>query len=528
MLTSEVVRAAYARHTLAHAPDDADRAMRHLLWIALFVGCARGSAMPLFFAKLPPVAHAALSTTFLGFCAGGLSTHGAYARAFYVFASPMLVALGIAWVGTGTREGVVLAILFGMFALMMAVFAREIERLVRDSFLIRHQRDELVDQLERERQLVTIARDRAEHASSAKSRFLAAASHDLRQPLHALSLFSATLSMQSKTAETREVADSIAKAMGSMSALVDAVLDISKLDAQAIAPKIAVVDSVRLLEQAVADYRPVADRKGLALDVAACNAHVKTDPVLVDRILHNLIDNAIKYTAGGHVRVTSEIDGTRLRIAVEDSGEGIPDAEHERIFEEFYQIGNAERDRTKGLGLGLAIVRRIGRLLGTEIVLQSQVGRGSTFTFWLPLAPALPVAESDEASPEPVAESLVGRCVLVIDDEPEIRVGMRRLLEGWGCRVIACGSLAEALGLLDSQAPTPDLIVADLRLRGGECGIATIAALRQRVGSMKALLITGDTGPDRLQAVAASGLPLLHKPVSAATLRHAMLLELAR
>jgi signal transduction histidine kinase/CheY-like chemotaxis protein len=529
VLTSEVIRAIYARRTLARMPDNVDRALNNMLWIALLVGCARGSAMPLFFAQLPPVAHAALSTTFLGFCAGGLSTHGAYARAFYFFASPMLVALGIAWASTGTKEGVVLTILFGVFALMIAVFAKEIERLVRESFFIRYQRDSLVEQLEQERQQVVLARDKAEHASNAKSRFLAAASHDLRQPLHALSLFSATLSKRAKSAEVDEIAGSISKALRSLSALVDAVLDISKLDAQAVEPKLKAVEIMQLLDCVKAEFGPSAVAKGLSLEVRTFHVAVQTDPVLAAQILRNLVDNAIKYTREGYVRVEMVAEGERLRISVADSGEGIPEGEREQIFEEFYQIGNPERDRTKGLGLGLAIVRRVGKLLGTEIVVSSEVGLGSTFTLWLPLATDLPSVRADEVRQVVISEeSLAGRCILVIDDEPDIRIAMRRLLEEWKCRVFACAGLTEAIELIESHAPDIDMIVADFRLRSGENGIATVEALRKRLGTVSAVLVSGDTAPERLREADASGLPILHKPVPPDALRNALVEGLSR
>jgi signal transduction histidine kinase len=522
VLLTEIIRLAYARRMLASPPADANRPLAIIVWIALLVGSARGSAMPLFFATLPPVPHAALSVIFIGFCAGGLSTHGAYARAFYAFSSPMLLAIAVSWLGTGTREGVVLVILFGVFALMVSVYARESERLVRESFFIRHERDQLVAQLDAERQQVALARDDAELANRAKSRFLASASHDLRQPLHALSLFSAALSLRATDPEVRDISGNIGRALRSLSALVDALLDISKLDAGAVKPEIQHVDTGTIAERIAAEYRPAAERKGLELRVTPCDASAHTDPVLLDRILRNLVDNAVKYTASGRVSVGMEIEGSMLRIAVSDSGEGIPAAERERIFEEFYQIGNPERDRTKGLGLGLAIVRRIARLLGTDVELVSDVGRGSTFTIRLPLATGSPAAYAGAITPPVPAGWLQGRGVLVIDDEPDVRVGMRTLLETWGCRVTVCSGLEEAERLLNEHDVKIDLIVADLRLRANETGIETVKRLHARLGPVPALLVTGDTAPERLREAQASGLSLLHKPVSPDTLRDAM------
>jgi signal transduction histidine kinase len=526
VLATEVIRSAYARRTLASPPADARRGLAAMVWIALLVGSARGSAMPLFFATLPPLQHAALSVIFIGFCAGGLSTHGAYARAFYAFSTPMLVAIAVSWIGTGTGEGTVLAILFAVFAAMVSVYARESERLVRESFLIRYERDRLLEQLDRERQQVALARDKAEQASRAKSRFLAAASHDLRQPLHALSLFSAALAIRAADDGTREISSNIGRALGSLTALVDALLDISKLDAGAVEPKLQDVDAGRIAAAIAEEYRPAAVRKGLALRLSACDATVRSDPLLLDRVLRNLVDNAVKYTASGHIAIDLKADGGMLDIRVSDTGEGIAPSEHERVFEEFYQIGNPERDRTKGLGLGLAIVRRIGRLLGTEVELTSEPGRGSSFVLRLPLASGISLAEARSAAVA-VEGSLSERAVLVIDDEPDVRVGMRTLLESWGCRVTVCAGLEEAERILDEHRLRIDLIVADFRLRANENGIETVRSLHRRLGSVPALLVSGDTSPERLQEAQASGLKLLHKPVSPEILRGAMVASLA-
>lgn len=520
---SEVVRLRHARRVLARPPADPAPALRRMEWIALFVGAARGSAMPLFFASLPPLAHAALTVVFLGFCAGGLSTHGAYARAFYLFAVPMLAASAVAWLATGTAAGVVLGLLFVAFALMILVSARQLEQLVRDSFFIRQQRDQLVAQLDEERQRVALARDHAERANDAKSRFLAAASHDLRQPLHALSLFSAALNVRAADPDVREIAGHIGKGLQSLSSLVDALLDVSKLDAKAVTLELRPVDAVTLAERVVAEYTPAAKRKGLALRIMPSAAVVRTDPVLLSQLLRNLVDNAVKYTATGSIGVEMRREGPLVRIIVRDTGEGIPAAERERIFEEFYQIGNPERDRTRGLGLGLAIVRRIAHLLGTEVALESEVGRGSAFSVTVPWTPELPSPVEEASAASAADAALRERHVLVVDDEADVRVATRRLLETWGCTVLVSSGLEDATRLLDEHAPPLDVILADLRLRGGENGIATVEALRRRVGPVPAVLVTGDTAPERLQEAKRSGLPMLHKPVAAEDLRRTLI-----
>jgi CheY-like chemotaxis protein len=240
--------------------------------------------------------------------------------------------------------------------------------------------------------------------------------------------------------------------------------------------------------------------------------------------VRNLVDNAFKYTAAGGVTLRAELAGSTVRIAVCDSGPGIPAGERERIFEEFYQIGNPERDRSRGLGLGLAIVRRLAQLLGLQITLESEPGRGSTFSVAMPLAAEK--SASRHAPAAPPARSLAGTQVLIIDDEPEVRTGMQMVLEQVGCRVTTCGGYAEAERLLDRQPLEVQLIIADFRLRQNESGIDTVRRLRARLGNVPALLLSGDTAPERLREAKSSGLRLVHKPLSADKLTKSMLAAL--
>ena len=310
---------------------------------------------------------------------------------------------------------------------------------------------------------------------------------------------------------------------------MDSLLDISKLDAGAVRPEPQRMSVKVLIERIEADYRPVAREKGLEFRVAPVDVEVRSDPVLLGRVVRNLVDNAFKYTRAGSVTLSAELDETTVRIAVRDTGPGIPESERERIFEEFYQVGNPERDRAEGLGLGLAIVRRLARLLGLRLKLKSEPGRGSTFSVRLARLPAANgMATEPAAAVATEAAALEGAHVLVIEDEPAGRIGMRSLLELWGCHVAACGGVVEAERLLDEYALDVDLIVADFRLRQHENGIDTVRRLRARLGDVPALLVTGDTAPERLREAQASGLPLLHKPVSAEKLKETMLAALQR
>jgi signal transduction histidine kinase/CheY-like chemotaxis protein len=367
-----------------------------------------------------------------------------------------------------------------------------------------------------------------EIAGMQKSRFLAAASHDLRQPLHALSLYSDALKLQAPAGAIGEISGHIGKAVVSLAALVDSLLDISRLDAGVVQPELQQVPVRTLLEQIEVSYRPVAREKGLEFRIAAADALVNTDPVLLERLVRNLVDNAFKYTADGCVTLKAEVVGSAVRIAVRDTGPGIPAAERERIFEEFYQIGNPERDRSQGLGLGLAIVRRLAQLLGLEVELESDLGRGSIFTVTMPQAAPKRAPPAQPAIVTPNRRELAGTRILVIDDEPEVRAGMQMLLEHLGCRVAVCGGYAEAEQLLDRQALEVQLIIADFRLRQNESGIDTVRRLRERLGDVPVLLLTGDTAPERLREAQSSGLRLLNKPVSAEKLTQGMLAALDR
>jgi signal transduction histidine kinase len=523
------IRRAYAQRLLDRPPEDAARALGHMLWFTFGQGFMIGVAAVLFIPNLPLQGRALLTMVLVCWTGGGAATAAAYARAFYVFCVPALLPLAAVWGITGDPEDLAISALILLFTMIHALFVRDNELVVKDSFAIRSENERLLEALERERQEVMLARDRAEDASHAKSRFLAAASHDLRQPLHALSLYAAALRLRAGDGTVSEISQQISRALGSLSALVDSLLDISKLDAEAVRPELQRMSVKSLIERIESDYRPVAREKGIEFRVASSESDVESDPVLLERVVRNLVDNAFKYTRAGSVALAAERDESSVRITVRDTGPGIPEAERENIFEEFYQIGNPERDRSEGLGLGLAIVRRLSLLLGLRVKLKSEPGRGSQFSIRLPLAPALgaqPPAAAVASGTESAA--LDGRHILVIDDEPAVRVGMRELLELWGCRVAACGGCDEALRLLDEHHLDVDVIVADLRLRQHENGIETVRRLRERVGQVPALLVTGDTAPERLREAQASGLPLLHKPVSEENLKQGIVAALRR
>jgi signal transduction histidine kinase/CheY-like chemotaxis protein len=358
-----------------------------------------------------------------------------------------------------------------------------------------------------------------EMADRYKSHFLASASHDLRQPLHALNLFVAQLPTEKKSAERKRLVSRIDAAVTSMNELFEALLDMTKLEAGILHANAADLPVQRLLDRIETTFAAVADKKGLSLRVVPCSAWVRSDPILLERILFNLVGNAVRYTARGGVVVGCRRSGTQMRIDVCDTGAGIPEDQRQSIFTEFYQLATPAPDRKAGLGLGLAIVDRLGRLLGHPVQLQSNPGRGSRFSVSVPLA-----AELRSTGPLPVAPHAAdlarGKQVMVIDDDVLVLDGMRGILQSWGCRVHTAASGTAALASVADGGAQPDLIISDLRLADGETGIGVIERLREALGaSVPAFLISGDTAPERLREASAGGYHLLQKPVSPMTLR---------
>jgi len=428
--------------------------------------------------------------------------------------APMFIALA------AQPSAIHLALVSGGLAYLVATlaFIHRMNRTHLDALRLGYENLALLEQVRQEK----IA---AERSDLEKSRFLAAASHDLRQPVHAVNLFLGLLTNEPLSRHGHYLVDNIASAMAAMGHLFDALLNLSRLDAGVIDPRWQGFPVNPLLDQLRAEYAPQAREKGMSLRVRACSASVFSDPVLLERILRNLISNAITHTAGGRVLVGCRRADGQLRIEVWDNGAGIPKPEQERIFWEFHQLGNPERDRSKGLGLGLAIVRRTARLLGHPLELRSEEGHGTVFSVAVPLSYAVdtgPVEASPEAS-RPTARhaGLPGQLALLVDDDAQNLAGLTMLFESWGCRVIAATSGNALFERVLPLAERPALIISDYRLREHETGIHVIERLREEYNDpdLAALLVSGDTDPARLAEAAARGIPLLHKPVQVQALR---------
>ncbi|HHW78112.1 MAG TPA: response regulator [Xanthomonadaceae bacterium] len=400
-----------------------------------------------------------------------------------------------------------------------------------------------ISELKRRENALDLALQEAERANAAKTRFLATASHDLRQPIHALGLFFANLADRVRNTETESLIKQIEDSIEAIDSMLNALLDISKLDAGVIRPHVGPVAVADLFKRLATEYQshginpfgvllerrlfkrpetphqPTARETGNALRIRSSRAIVQSDPAMLERILRNLISNALRYTRNGRVLVGARRRGDKLRIEVHDTGIGIPADQLDDIFLEFHQLGNPERNRHQGLGLGLAIVKRLAALLGHQITVRSRLGRGSCFAVTLPIA-----RESTHcALPSPATipgRELQGRRILVLDDDSAVLEAMDGLLERWGCVVIKAASLEEAQEKLKANAPPPELLIVDYRLRGELSGLEAVALLQKNLRRyVPTLVITGDTAPDHLREAEASGYPLLHKPVQPAKLR---------
>lgn len=445
---------------------------------------------------------------------GALAAFGNYLLAFYAVLFPAALPYAIASLaGRGPLDHV-FAILIPTYVIAFAALGLRINANVLETLRLRFENLDLARELR-------IQKEAAEQASIAKSSFLAAASHDLRQPVHALGLLAGALAEHAMNDEMRRLVEHIGNSVTAMDGLFNSLLDISRLDAGVVETHVEDFPIQPLLQRVCRDYFVESEAKGLKLDLRPCSAVVRTDPVLMDRILRNFVSNAVRYTDLGRVVVGCRRHHNVLRIEVWDTGRGIPLEEQQHVFQEFYQLGNAERDRANGLGLGLAIVDRLAKLLDCPITLRSEPGKGSAFRIGVPLADMrrpLPAAASDAP-----ASAMPRGLILVIDDDMVIQRAMQSLLLSWGHEVIVAGSCAEMLERIAKALVRPDLIICDYRLRDGENGIAVIERLQCEYNEdIPAVLITGDTAQDRLKEAQASGLILLHKPVANSKLRAAV------
>lgn len=477
-----------------------------------------------------------------GVSSGALGLGAALFPAYLAYLLAPVGMMALALIYLGSSVFVPISALTLVYFVLTCLQARAAEEVVRSGIQLQIDNDTLVRRLRKESGQSLAALDAAkaaqllaqqtqaaaEQANTDKSKFLAAASHDLRQPLHAMGLFIEALSRSELSEHQLVVLDHAHAASRAASEMLTTLLDFSRLEAGVVKSQPKPFLLQPLLVQLEQEFGLQADAKTLVYRSRETPLAVLADPNLTDLVLRNLISNAIRYTDKGGVLVGCRRRGSAVVVEVWDTGMGIEDGQHSEVFKEFHQLGNPERDRRKGLGLGLAIVERISTAMDAKVTLRSVPGRGSVFRLWLP-------EHADYFTTEPAAlqhsKSLYGMRVLVIDDEEPVRVGMQELLGSWGCICYSADAVSSALQCvaLLSMQEQPEVILADYRLREGATGGQAISALRAYLtlrghqAALPAIIITGDTAPERIREARNTDAMLLHKPVSASALQQALL-----
>lgn len=475
-----------------------------------FVSGLLHAAPLLFFNQMTDTQRAIITVLLLGMAISNVALTMGHQGIAWCYQIPTVGGSAFCWLTYSTsNDGEFASVGLGILMLVLLVILSLHARAALSSLFANiRNREQLVGL----NQDLRFALERAESANRAKTRFLASASHDLRQPLHTLAMFSAALQLRPLDQKSADIARNISTAMQDLTSELDSLLDISKLDAGIVQVNTAPIDLNQLLDNIRTLYLPVAQENNLTL-VVVTNAliSVNSDRSLLERVVRNLVDNAIKYSEKGTIVVEAHLDRQRrnVLVSISDQGIGIATSELNHVFDEFYQVDNPERNRIKGLGLGLSIVRRLTNLLGIQLDCESIWGKGSTFKLTLPATVREP-ARTNISSPERFSH-LTGCKVLVLDDEPAVRASMDALLSEIGCDVETVADSEQAIAAATKRKP--DILLADLRLQGLSNGIQTIKAIRLLHPNLPALLISGDTEPAQLTAANSAGIELLHKPV---------------
>ena len=506
-----------ARYRRIPADDDGVRLERAASLNTLYMliaGLVWGSTAFLFMETTQPITVALTLCGLYGISGGSVPGNAYNPAGLYAFVGAIFGLVMIRFLMIGQYAYDVLGLASIGYSAILFGFCRVQNRELKDGFAIRFENRRLLAALEVEKAEAEAARGRAEKANLAKSQLLAAASHDLRQPLHALSLFSGSLQSLALDDEAKDVASRIQSNVAAMEKLFNGLLDISRLEAGVVQSHREPVSCQDLFDRLAGYFDPVAEQQGLDLRFRDTDLWVDADPALSEQICVNLVTNALRYTRTGGVLVAARKRGSQVFIEVSDTGIGIARADQARIFDEFVQIGNPERDRGKGLGLGLAIAQRLAAILGSGIEIASVEGRGSRFSF------ALPRAEPAPAAKAPAAPDLMrGLRVLLVDDDAMVREGAGLLLGQWGVEVTLAAGLAEAHAVMAREAAF-DICLTDYRLPGDMNGLTVIAALAALAGAPRAFcLVTGDMGAEVLAAAAEARVPIIHKPLHPARLR---------
>ncbi len=489
----------------APRPDQAPRWGWYLTSTTFFSGILWGYAILNFHDPDQIYHNVLIYLVVIGFAAGSLMLTTYWLSAFYAYVIPALGSAILDQLMYSATYGYTVAFLLFIFLIMLFRVAHGSNKIAYDAIRIAYKNNELIEKLEQEK-------EKAEAASHAKTRFLASANHDLRQPVHALSLLVHGLKKELNSAQGKLLFLRLERSVSNLGELLESLLDLSRLDASAVKVTPTKFSIASVSSQMLTEFLPIAREKGLRFSVRPSDELLYTDKTLLIRLLRNLLNNAFRYTHHGGVQLGYRKRGDGIVFEVWDSGIGIAKHEKDNIFSEFYQSENTERDRSKGLGLGLSICQRIATLLDTELSYRSREGKGSVFRFKLPVVHGeLPDIESDQE--EATFTDLAGKILLVVDDDIEVLQAMIQLLKNWDMIPVTARNSSEAFEILEEQHLTPDALICDHRLSDDETGLGVIRQILHRF-DIPALMITGDTAPENILTLERSGFPVLHKPVS--------------
>jgi signal transduction histidine kinase/CheY-like chemotaxis protein len=494
----------------------------HLRWnvLTLSSGAMWGVTGWVFYGQGDAIQQTGLIVLVYTFCVAVIPVVANQPRVFVAYVAlcsgPMIVRIATVGDAYSQQLAGVLLIIVTLTTAIARNYRQSLQRVIE----LKIRADDLLDQLRVEKKAAEQARHEAEVANRAKTQFFTAASHDLRQPLHAMGLFAEALRQRTHEPEVASLVMSINASVDALEGLFSELLDITRIDSGGIEVHPQGFEMADILRKIRLHFEPSAFEKGLALRLRGGQRVVHGDPLLVERIVRNLVSNAIRYTNDGTVLVACRQRGDKVWVQVWDTGLGIRPEEQARIFEEFYQVPNTPAiaaHQRKGLGLGLAIVKRLADMMNAPLTLRSQPGRGSVFTLELPVgvrprpqAQALP-------GKGPVGLTLEGRSIVVVEDEPAVLAGLEVLLRGWGAQILAFDSVGAAetwAAATDPALVRPDLFIVDYRLENGRNGVDAIVALRSRFGAgVPAIVVTGSTMTGHDKEAQEKDFHILLKPV---------------
>lgn len=482
--------------------------------LSFISGFQWAAAIFVFFNPESTIDAAILIVIMLGMISGAVGSLSIIPAAFSAYTAPITIVMLYALFITGNSDYYALAYMFIIFIIASSFFSRNTYKSNMYGIRLSIVNMTLIENLQSEK-------EKAESSNIAKSKFLASASHDLRQPLQSMTLFTEALKSNLKEEENIYLANRITSSHDALRDLLNALLDISKLDAGGIEVQKSPFDIAQLSNELFDEFQLLVMQKRQQLAVSKSSYVVFSDPIITKRILQNLIANAVRYSPeDAMIIIETKATNNSVIISVKDNGPGIPIEEQKYIFNEFYQLQNPERDRQKGLGLGLAIVKRLTELLGDEIKLESSTGNGCTFSFKLPLATTEQLSKNIVPQQVLKITSLDNTQILLVEDEIDVREALALILKRWGCKVWQTDNIAGALAFLNQQ--TIDFIITDYRLREHETGIALLDEVVKENPNIPGIMITGDTGTEQIQEFLKAGHTVLHKPVKPAELRMAI------